>query len=99
MLALSGMTLRKWRSNSQEVLETIPETLKEKEPTQTLPIIYELHKTVGIHWNTTDDFLHVVTPELQDIEAATKQTIASDIARTFDVMGWCSPAVAKIGMG
>ncbi len=32
MLALSGMTLRKWRSNSQEVLETIPETLKEKEP-------------------------------------------------------------------
>ncbi len=37
-----------------------------------------------------------MTPELQDSEAATKQTIASDVARTFDVMGWCSPAVAKI---
>ncbi len=33
---------------------------------------------------------------MQDIEAATKRTIASDVARTFDVMGWCSPAVVKM---
>ncbi len=96
VLALSGMTLRKWRSNSQEVLDSILETLKENEPTQTLPAISEQHKALGIHWNTSDDSLHVATPPLQDIEAATKRTIASDVARTFDVMGWCSPAVVKM---
>ncbi len=52
------MTLRKWRSNNQELLQTIPEDIRESETVQ----FFSPHKALGIHWDTTTDCLHVATP-------------------------------------
>ena len=51
-----GLTLRKWRSNSTLLLDSIPEDLKEKSPDVVIsadPTVYG--KTLGIHWNTQTD--------------------------------------------
>ena len=91
LLKQAGMTLRKWRSNSAELLETIPEELREKSE--------ELHvnaepstspKALGVHWNSTADVLSISMPTVEDSEP-TKRSIASAVARLYDVLGWMAP--------
>ena len=75
-----GLTLRKWRSN-----------LKEKSPEVVIaadPTVYG--KTLVIHWNTQTDSFHVAAPTMEDA-TPTKRTVASAVARLFNVMGWCGP--------
>ena len=92
LLATAGMTLRKWRSSSTPLLKTIPEELQEKEPIHSISTPSSCHKALGLHWNTKDDTLHVATPEMAEISNPTKRVIASDVARTFDALGWYAPA-------
>ncbi len=56
-----GMTLRKFRSNSFELLNAIPAELRE---TSDLNITSpsSAAKTLGIHWRVDSDTLHVATP-------------------------------------
>lgn len=92
LLNKGRMTLCKWRSSSTDLLDSIPDTLRE---TTDLTINVSpglCNKTLGIHWNTSDDSLHVSTPEIRPDELATKRKVASTVAQTFDVMGWFSPA-------
>ena len=96
LLSRAQMTLQKWRSSSTQLLQTIPEELKEagdlhisSEPT-TCP------KALGIYWNTTHDTLHVATLDLTDSGTPTKRQVASAVARTFDVLGWFAPATITI---
>ena len=51
--------LRKWHSNSTDVLESIPQELKESTAVQ--PIVQEdaYHKMLGIHWDSDNDVFHV----------------------------------------
>ena len=42
------------------------------------------------------DTLHVATPTLEQKEAPTKCKIASDVAHTFDLMGWFSPCTVTL---
>ncbi len=62
LLGQAGMTLRKWRSNSSALLDTIPENLRE---------IADLHlpsgpsanlKTLGIHWDSVKDQFFIAVP-------------------------------------
>lgn len=91
-LQAGQMTLRKWRTNSQELLHTIPEHLRESE-TDTLLVCSprEHHKALGIHWDVSQDTLYIATPVLADNVSATKRQVSSDIARTFDVLGLFTP--------
>ncbi len=84
--------LRKWRSNSDNVLKTIPDDLKEKEGLQELPVPTECHKTLGIHWDSSRDNLHIATAPLKNHDVLTKRILTSNIARTFDVLGWYTPS-------
>ena len=92
LLSRARMTLRKWRSSSQEVLATIPEDLREASALVIPTRPEECSKTLGVHWDTASDTLHVSVPELTVTEQVTKRQVASAIARTFDVLGWYAPA-------
>ncbi len=84
------MVLRKWKSNSQSLLQTIPKKLREEESTQLISPLDQCLKTLGIHWNTHTDCFHVATPTLTSDDHPTKRKIASDVAKTFDLLGWFS---------
>ena len=95
LLSHGQMRLRKWRTNSPELLASIPEDLRETEP---LCISTAANsgcpKALGVHWNTTTDTLFVAT--LPPIMAEpTKRIIASQAAKMFDVLGWFAPIKVK----
>ena len=93
MLAKGGFLLWKWRSNSQAALAAIPEELEETEVVKELPTPAECcHKPLGIHWDPQQDCFHAAIPKFNSQENLTKQKLTSDIARTFNIMGWYTPA-------
>ncbi len=95
LLNCAGMILRKWRSSSERVLNSIPEILREKESTQPLPLPQGFQKTLGIHWNTREDTFYVAIPTVNDVNVSstTKRSIASQAAQVFDLLGFHSPSV------
>ena len=96
LLEKACMRLRKWRSNSEDLLSTIPEDLKETEQVQVISAPDQCHKALGVHWHTGQDTLHVATPVLKNDDVPTKRQVASDMARTFDLLGWYSPCVIQV---
>ena len=93
LLAKACMNLRKWRSNSTDLLQTIPDIIKEKEDVHMFSVPTDCHKALGIHWHTTKDTLHVATPIIEKRVYPTKRQISSDVAKTFDILGWFAPAI------
>ncbi len=95
LLSRAGMVLRKWRSNSKELLQSIPPDLCEKEETSVAITPPNLaHKALGIHWDTVSDSLFVAIPSLTvSPDPVTKRVIASGTAGVFDVLGLFCPAV------
>ena len=94
MLEKASFHLRKWRSSSADVLKEIPSALQETLPTQELVDLHSASypKALGVAWDSRADtmFTHISLPTSY---ASTKRGIVSDIARTFDVLGWLSPAI------
>ncbi len=95
LLSQAGMTLRKWRSNSPELKQRIPDHLLEKDSTSlTFSQPNQAPKALGIHWDVEKDTLHVSTPPTAPSDAAiTKRVIASGTAGVFDVLGLFAPAI------
>ena len=91
------MNLCKWRTNSTELLETIPVELRESKM-ELITAPSDQAKALGVHWNTELDTMHVTTPQVDMTSTATKRLVSSTVARIFDLMGWHAPAVipAKI---
>ncbi len=93
-----GMQLRKFRSNSEELLDSIPEQLREKKDL-TIQDPKASGRTLGIHWKVRDDTLHIAspTPLSADVQA-TKRLIASTAAQVFDILGIWAPVtiIARI---
>ncbi len=94
VLGQAGFGLRKWRSSSPQVLASIPTELLEPMPTQDLVDLHSASypKALGMAWNSKEDTMatHV---ELPATYCSSKRGIISDIARTFDVLGWVAPAI------
>ena len=97
MLASSGFVLRKWVSNSAELLQHLPPEMIESKVSLDLDLDESFIKTLGVSWNhIKDTFQYEVNPStLPDV---TKRTLLSDTAKVFDPMGLISPTlvVAKI---
>ena len=96
LLSLGCLTLRKWRSNSPDLLALIPSELKEVDSSTLSLSPSDCPKTLGIHWNSSMDTFHVCTPTLTQLEVPTKRQLASAVGKTFDVMRWYAPATVQI---
>ncbi|OXA46198.1 Gag-Pol polyprotein [Folsomia candida] len=94
------LSLRKWSSNSQAVLDSLPPEMRE---TQSLDL-FDLDssvKTLGISWNPkSDHFFFRFNPQPNGNKPLNKRTVLSEIARLFDPIGWLAPIMinAKILM-
>ena len=81
------MQLRKWRTNSTELLESIPEDIRETEEVQVITAPETCHKAHRVHWHTAIDNLHVATPILNHLDKPTKRQVMSDVAKTLTSLG------------
>ncbi len=90
LLLKGGFDLRKWRSSSSEVMQSIPTELHEAIPVKEFleDTTADSPKALGVHWDSSRDVLQVSIGTLCPI----KINVISDIARTFDILGWFAPA-------
>lgn len=93
ILEKGGMPLCKWRSNSKELLASIPEHLQESTDLKIVASPADCQKTLGLHWSTSSDCMFAATPNVEIGSNVTKRRLASTTARIFDPMGWFAPAV------
>ncbi|XP_046808368.1 uncharacterized protein LOC124420202 [Lucilia cuprina] len=95
----AGFPLRKWISNTRELLKDLPEDHLLDVDLLNLPESNNA-KTLGIRWNAKEDTFFFNVPLIERKSAYTKRTVLSDIARLFDPAGWLAPIVisAKIIM-
>jgi len=96
LLRCACMWLRKWRSNDVRVIENVPSNMHKDGGCQIIAPPAECHKALGLHWNTGNDTLHVSTPTLNPEEKPTKRRILSDVAKTFDLLGWFAPCTIVV---
>ncbi|XP_037811016.1 uncharacterized protein LOC119603147 [Lucilia sericata] len=98
-LQSAGFELRKWTSNSVEILEDISKD----------HLIYEdflrfednsSAKSLGIRWNAHSDEFYFDTNKFDLVSEYTKREVLSRIAKLFDPAGWLAPCIilAKILM-
>ena len=93
----AGFLLRKWNSNMPIVLAHIPSPLRAQEPRCKLGEEIDFVKVLGLEWNAElDSFRPIVAANLIPSRGLTKRALTSDIARVYDILGWCSPAVIKL---
>ena len=94
LLLRGQFDLRKWRSSSQQVLQQVDPDLQEKLPVKALTDDHTSQhpNALGMVWNSYNDEMSVsigVSPNF----TPTKNGVISDIARTFDVLGWIAPSL------
>ncbi|XP_036347998.1 uncharacterized protein LOC118757389, partial [Rhagoletis pomonella] len=88
-LKSAGMELRKWSSNTPELLHSIPYEHQSYDPAQQLNT-NETIKTLGLHWQPNlDSFTFSVKFAINS--SATKRSVLSTIARLFDPLGFLTP--------
>lgn len=91
ILSKGGFTLRKWASNTPEVLEG---TAQEAEDAL-LTLSNECTiKTLGLQWSSTSDTLQYKIAASMD-EKITKRSILSCISQIFDPLGLLGPIIIR----
>ena len=90
-----GFLLRTWNSSCPQVLQNLSPELKDSQPVQMLPASDQYTKTLGIAWNAKGDHFRLTIADPPPLESITKRALVSDIAKTFDVLGWFSPSTIK----
>ena len=97
ILQKGGFHLRKWRTNSSEVLSHIPDDLQESDPVKKSTAVNPTtqSKALGLLW---DSSLDVMSPAIHSTIASspTKRGLTSAIFKTFDVLGWISPTILQM---
>ena len=95
--AKGGFDLKKWRCSSPTILSQIDPSLREKLPVQDLTGTQQGNqpKVLGVEWNSTQDTMSTSLC-LPTEFASTKRGIISDVARTFDVLGWLAPTIVRM---
>ena len=96
LFSRGGFLLRKWNSNEAVVLQGISSELRDNQSLHSIPDPEEYTKTLGIQWNSHLDHFRLSVTKFPETECFTKRLLVSDIAKTFDVLGWFSPSIVKI---
>lgn len=90
-----GFLLRKWNSSDQDVLSHIQPEIRDIQTTHHIPSPEEYTKALGIQWNASVDHFRLTVSSLQHTGSMTKRALVSDIAKTYDVLGWFAPSIIK----
>jgi hypothetical protein len=89
--------LRKWNSSSPAVLESIPAELHDSQTSLTISETDETYtKTLEIEWHSVMDHFRLDVSNHHPADSLTKRRLVSDIAKTYDVLGWFAPAIVKV---
>ena len=78
------------------MVEHVPQELRCTSSSHSMPDVDEYVKTLGIQWNSIMDCFRLTVTELPPLERVTKRFLVSDVAKTFDVLGWFSPTIITI---
>ena len=94
VLLRGGFNLCKWRSSSSDVLDSIPIHLQETNPIKDDTTLQQAtqSKALGLEWDSGSDTMSpsiCVSPSYR----TTKRGLVSDVSKTYDTLGWISPAV------
>ncbi|CAB0044172.1 unnamed protein product [Trichogramma brassicae] len=94
LLASAGMRLSKWAASHAVIVEDLADTTPEAVALK----MDEAVSTLGLKWLPRLDYFTFQFKPALTTSPATRRSVLSDIARTFDPMGWLSPVliVAKI---
>lgn len=98
MLLKGGMKLRKFVSNSQELLCTIP--IEDQEIQQDVDDLKpnDVISTLGLKWDPVNDKLMFITQDFHNSHPTTKRGVLSCVAKIYDPLGVLAPVIttAKI---
>lgn len=90
-----GFLLRKWNCSDPSVLKNIPPDLRDYQATTVLSDSDQYTKTLGIEWDASSDRFRVNVSELSPVECMTKRSLISEVAKTFDAIGWFLPTIVS----
>ena len=89
--------LCKWNSSSPAVLESIPAELRDSQASLTITEADDTYtKTLGIEWHSVMDHIPLNVSNHQSTDSLMKRKLSSDITKTYDVLGWFTPAIIKV---
>ena len=91
-----GFLLRKWNSSDPVVLDQIPVELRDVRPAHGISDANNSTKALGLEWDVTSNCFHLTVAEWPSVDVITKRMLVSDIAKTFDVMGWFAPTIISM---
>ena len=92
----ANFLLRKWNSSNPDVLKAIPPELQDTQTCLTISDSEEVYtKTLGVEWHSVLDHFRLSVANHSPIEDQTKRALVSDIAKTYDVLGWFAPTIIK----
>ena len=96
LFARGGFLLRNWKSSTPDILRDLPPHLLDESPCQALPDPDGFSKALGIEWSTNLDYFCLTVAQLSPMEVLTKCTLISNVARTYDDLGWYAPAIVTV---
>ncbi|XP_055632542.1 uncharacterized protein LOC129773017 [Toxorhynchites rutilus septentrionalis] len=97
LLGFAGFQLRKWSSNSPELLAHIPESLRDERNVLGLDPGASI-KTLGLRWEPASDIFGFHGPKWKDYSHITKRIVASDTTSLFDPPGFLGPVIVVAKM-
>ncbi|XP_053611107.1 uncharacterized protein LOC128675613 [Plodia interpunctella] len=92
LLGRGGFPLHKWSSNSKVVLSQIPNDDKDSQSAVNIKV-EDTIKTLGITWNSETDNFELNAKLYHGYDKITKRNVLSTIAKSFDPLGWLTPAI------
>ncbi len=95
LFSRGGFVLRKWNSSDSSVLDHISSEMRDCQETHGIQDSDQPTKTLGFEWNTRSDHFHLTIASLPPIDCITKRALVSDIAKTFDALGWFAPTLIQ----
>lgn len=93
MLAEAKFPMRKWASNSKEVIREIPTEECEFQPAEITN--EDTLKALGIGWSPMNDYFFFNAPKLDTSKVLTKRVFLSQAAKLFDPLGGLGPVVLQ----
>ncbi|XP_062557875.1 uncharacterized protein LOC134222727 [Armigeres subalbatus] len=91
----AGFLLRKWNSNSKELLEVVPKNLRDDRSVLELKGSETTVKTLGLAWEPSSDVFRFTYPSFNWATSITKRVVVSDVSRLFDPLGLVGPVIIQ----